>query len=112
MCFRVAAFRHREKRRKRSRPVFAEQINHENRFGCWPRDAGADDVDTGGRRRAGYRLAGGIDYGGFWRSPTGSERQLQSEVDYQKNAWKLVPAGTCTGIVTPKGHGSLKPEKT
>lgn len=30
-----------------------------------------------------------------------------SKVDYQKNAWKLVPAGTCTKIKTPKGSGSL-----
>lgn len=30
-----------------------------------------------------------------------------STTDYQKNAWKLVPAGTCEKIVTPKGHGSL-----
>ena len=30
-----------------------------------------------------------------------------SVVDYQKNAWKLVPAGTCTAIQTPDGHGSL-----
>lgn len=30
-----------------------------------------------------------------------------SKVDYQKNAWKLVPAGTCTKIKTPKGTGSL-----
>lgn len=30
-----------------------------------------------------------------------------STVDYQKNAWKLVPAGTCESIVTPDGHGSL-----
>jgi uncharacterized membrane protein len=34
-----------------------------------------------------------------------------SKVDYQRDAWKLVPAGTCTTIVTPKGHGSLKPDK-
>jgi uncharacterized membrane protein len=27
--------------------------------------------------------------------------------DYQKNAWKLVPAGTCTQIKTPNGMGSL-----
>lgn len=27
--------------------------------------------------------------------------------DYQKNAWKLVPAGTCTKIKTPNGFGSL-----
>jgi uncharacterized membrane protein len=30
-----------------------------------------------------------------------------SKVDYQGNAWKLVPAGTCTQIKTPKGNGSL-----
>ena len=31
-----------------------------------------------------------------------------SKVDYQKNAWKLVPAGTCTTIKTPNGGvGSL-----
>jgi uncharacterized membrane protein len=30
-----------------------------------------------------------------------------SKVDYQKNAWKLVPAGSCTKIKTPKGNGSL-----
>ncbi len=29
--------------------------------------------------------------------------------DYQGNAWKLVPAGTCTTIETPKGKGSLEP---
>ena len=27
--------------------------------------------------------------------------------DYQGNAWKLVPAGTCTAIRTPRGNGSL-----
>lgn len=30
-----------------------------------------------------------------------------SKVDYQGDAWKLVKAGTCTSIKTPKGHGSL-----
>lgn len=30
-----------------------------------------------------------------------------SKVDYQKNAWQLVPGGTCTSIVTPNGRGSL-----
>jgi uncharacterized membrane protein len=29
--------------------------------------------------------------------------------DYQGNSWKLVKAGTCTTIMTPKGHGSLTP---
>ncbi len=32
-----------------------------------------------------------------------------STTDYQGNAWKLVPAGTCTTIETPKGMGSLEP---
>jgi len=31
-----------------------------------------------------------------------------SKRDYQGNAWKLVPKGTCEDIVTPKGKGSLK----
>jgi uncharacterized membrane protein len=30
-----------------------------------------------------------------------------SKADYQRNAWKYVPAGTCTQIETPKGKGSL-----
>ena len=29
--------------------------------------------------------------------------------DYQGNAWKLVPAGTCEKIETPEGPGSLQP---
>lgn len=35
-----------------------------------------------------------------------------SKVDYQGNAWKNVPAGTCTTIKTPHGMGSLKPLKS
>ncbi|HEY2482760.1 MAG TPA: DUF2282 domain-containing protein, partial [Caulobacteraceae bacterium] len=30
-----------------------------------------------------------------------------SKINYQKNSWKLVPAGTCTRIKTPNGFGSL-----
>jgi uncharacterized membrane protein len=30
-----------------------------------------------------------------------------SKVDYQGNAWKAVPKGTCTAMKTPKGVGSL-----
>ncbi len=29
--------------------------------------------------------------------------------DYQGNAWKLVPAGTCTSIKTPGRMGSFDP---
>lgn len=35
-----------------------------------------------------------------------------STMDYQGNAWKLVPAGTCATIKTPKGMGSLEPIET
>jgi uncharacterized membrane protein len=31
--------------------------------------------------------------------------------DYQGNAWKLVEAGTCEQIETPKGKGSLTPKE-
>ena len=32
-----------------------------------------------------------------------------AHVNYQGNAWKMVKAGTCTTIKTPKGFGSLTP---
>ena len=32
-----------------------------------------------------------------------------SKTNYQGNAWKNVPAGTCTTIRTPHGMGSLQP---
>jgi len=35
-----------------------------------------------------------------------------SKVDYQGNAWKNVPKGTCTAMKTPKGTGSLNPIKS
>ncbi|MDZ4380373.1 MAG: DUF2282 domain-containing protein [Parvibaculum sp.] len=31
-----------------------------------------------------------------------------STLDYQGNAWSLVPAGTCASIETPHGNGSLE----
>ena len=34
-----------------------------------------------------------------------------STSDYQGDAWKLVPKGTCTKMETPKGKGSLTPIK-
>jgi len=34
-----------------------------------------------------------------------------SKADYQGNAWKHVPTGTCDKIKTPKGMGSLAPIK-
>jgi uncharacterized membrane protein len=35
-----------------------------------------------------------------------------SKVDYQGNAWKYVPKGTCVTMTTPKGKGSLQPIKS
>ena len=34
-----------------------------------------------------------------------------SKTDYQANAWKYVPKGTCTTMKTPTGMGSLKAGK-
>ncbi len=33
-----------------------------------------------------------------------------SHINYQGDAWKLVPKGSCTSIKTPKGLGSLTPK--
>lgn len=35
-----------------------------------------------------------------------------SKIDYQQNAWKLVPTGTCATIKTPNGFGSLTQGKS
>ena len=35
-----------------------------------------------------------------------------AKMDYQGNAWKNVPAGTCTSMKTPKGMGTLAPMKS
>ena len=35
-----------------------------------------------------------------------------SKVDYQGNAWKYVPKGTCVSMKTPKGMGSLDAMKS
>ena len=34
-----------------------------------------------------------------------------AKVDYQGNAWRLVPKGSCTSLSTPLGNGSLEPIK-
>jgi uncharacterized membrane protein len=35
-----------------------------------------------------------------------------STADYDGQSFKLVPKGTCTAIMTPKGKGSLEPVKS
>ncbi|WP_454632868.1 BufA1 family periplasmic bufferin-type metallophore [Bradyrhizobium cenepequi] len=44
-------------------------------------------------------------YAGAWTTCAGT-----SAVDYQGNAFKLEPKGTCTTMNTPKGPGSLTPK--
>jgi uncharacterized membrane protein len=40
----------------------------------------------------------------------GTTCQGTSTIDFQKNSWKFVQGGTCTGIAVPDGrHGSLTP---
>jgi uncharacterized membrane protein len=34
-----------------------------------------------------------------------------SKQDYQGDAWKYVPKGTCLSMATPRGKGSLEPIK-
>ncbi len=51
-------------------------------------------------RKPAYRLQ--IDKAGAGTSCAGT-----SKTDYQGNAWKYVPKGTCATIKTPKGMGSL-----
>ena len=40
----------------------------------------------------------------------GTSCEGTSTVDYQGNAWTYVDAGTCEGIETPEGGGSLEPK--
>lgn len=43
------------------------------------------------------------------KAGAGTSCAATSRVNYQGNAFKLVPAGKCTSIKTPKGFGSLTP---
>jgi uncharacterized membrane protein len=63
----------------------------------------AEDADKKMEKCYGVALAGKNDCA----AGPGTTCAGTSKVDYQGNAWKLVPAGTCTSIKTPKGTGSL-----
>jgi len=65
--------------------------------------------DKAGQEKCyGVSLAGKNDC----HSGPGTSCAGSSKVDYQGNAWRMVPKGTCTTIKTPKGAGSLTPIKT
>jgi uncharacterized membrane protein len=66
----------------------------------------ADKADKAAtEKRYGVSLAGQNDCA----AGPGTSCAGTSKVDYQGNAWKKVPAGTCVAIKTPKGNGSLTP---
>jgi uncharacterized membrane protein len=66
----------------------------------------ADDMakDHGDQEKCyGVAMAGKNDC----KAGAGTSCAGTSKADYQGNAWKFVPKGTCTTIKTPKGMGSL-----
>jgi uncharacterized membrane protein len=71
----------------------------------------AHSAETGGKSATekcyGVSLAGKNDC----KAGAGTSCAGTSKVDYQGDAWKMVPAGTCTQIKTPKGNGSLTPKE-
>jgi uncharacterized membrane protein len=62
-------------------------------------------IPSGMERCYGVALAGHNDC----KAGAGTTCAGTSKVDYQGNAFKVVKAGTCTKVRTPKGHGSLAP---
>lgn len=68
--------------------------------------AGAADDKKPTEKCYGVSLAGKNDC----KAGAGTSCAGTSKVDYQGNAWTLVPEGTCTKIETPKGNGSLTPK--
>lgn len=68
--------------------------------------ATADEKKEGAMEKCyGVSLAGQNDC----KAGAGTSCAGTSKMDYQGNAWKHVPAGTCTSIKTPNGMGSLTP---
>ncbi|MFG0382243.1 DUF2282 domain-containing protein [Pseudomonas sp. zbq_18] len=62
-------------------------------------------VNAGKEKCYGISLAGQNDCA----AGPGTSCAGTSKIDYQGNAWTLVPAGTCLQIETPFGKGSLEP---
>ena len=68
--------------------------------------AGAPTVQAAGKEKCfGISLKGQNDCA----AGAGTTCAGTSVRDYQGNAWKHTPAGTCTSIRTPRGNGSLTP---
>lgn len=63
------------------------------------------NTQTEWERCYGVALAGQNDCG----AGEGTTCSGSSTIDYEEDAWKLVPKGTCLDIKTPYGHGTLEP---
>lgn len=72
-----------------------------------PTNAADAKINEGKEKCYGISLAGQNDCA----AGPGTSCAGTSKIDYQGNAWKLVPTGTCLEIVTPHGKGSLEPIK-
>ena len=68
--------------------------------------AHAADTDKPMEKCYGVALAGKNDC----KAGAGTTCAGTSTVNYQGNAWKLVPKGACETTQTPNGHGSLTPK--
>ena len=69
--------------------------------------AGAASAEGNMEKCYGVALAGQTDCA----AGPGTTCAGTSTKDYQGDAWKLVPAGSCVTMETPNGKGSLEPIK-
>ena len=65
--------------------------------------AGPAPAQPGADKCYGIALAGKNDCA----AGAGTSCAGTSTIDYNAHAWKYVAKGTCAGITTPNGHGSL-----
>lgn len=74
----------------------------------------AQDKPTSDKKLASMEKCFGVSMAGKndCKAGAGTSCAGTSKVDYQGNAWKNVPAGTCVAIKTPKSMGSLTEMKT
>jgi uncharacterized membrane protein len=66
--------------------------------------AAQDESEENMEKCYGVALAGENDC----KAGPGTTCAGSSTIDYQSNAWTMVPEGTCTEIETPQGKGSLE----
>jgi uncharacterized membrane protein len=76
--------------------------------------AADEKMDNGMKKEAAMEKCYGVALAGKndCQAGPGTTCAGTAKADYQGNSWKYVPAGTCTTMQTPKGKGSLTPQKT